>query len=57
MDKEFSPSGVIYDMDGLLLDTEPFYTLVTQQIAQRYGKNFDWSSSQNFYHNAVQSVG
>ena len=43
MDKEFSPSGVIYDMDGLLLDTEPFYTLVTQQIAQRYGKNFDWS--------------
>ena len=43
MDKGFSPSGVIYDMDGLLLDTEPFYTLVTQQIAQRYGKNFDWS--------------
>jgi Predicted phosphatase/phosphohexomutase len=43
MDKEFSPSGVIYDMDGLLLDTEPFYTLVTQQIAQSYGKNFDWS--------------
>ena len=39
----FSPSGVIYDMDGLLLDTEPFYTLVTKQIAQRYGKIFDWS--------------
>jgi pseudouridine-5'-monophosphatase len=34
---------VIYDMDGLLLDTEPFYTTATQIIAQRYGKVFDWS--------------
>ncbi|MEC8284726.1 MAG: HAD family hydrolase, partial [SAR324 cluster bacterium] len=30
-------------MDGLLLDTENFYTDVTQQIVSRYGKNFDWS--------------
>jgi len=34
---------VIYDMDGLLLDTEPFYTEVTQKIVARYGCDFDWS--------------
>ena len=38
---------VIYDMDGLLLDTEPFYTAVTQQIVSRYGKTFDWSVKAN----------
>jgi len=30
-------------MDGLLLDTEPFYTQVTQKIVSRYGCTFDWS--------------
>jgi pseudouridine 5'-phosphatase len=34
---------VIYDMDGLLLDTEPFYTQATQAIVGRYGHIFDWS--------------
>jgi pseudouridine-5'-monophosphatase len=34
---------VIYDLDGLLLDTEGFYTEVTQHIVGRYGKSFDWS--------------
>jgi len=34
---------VLYDMDGLLLDTEPFYTEVTQTIVGRYGRTFDWS--------------
>jgi (DL)-glycerol-3-phosphatase len=34
---------VIYDMDGLLLDTERFYTEVNSIIAARYGRRFDWS--------------
>jgi pseudouridine-5'-monophosphatase len=34
---------VIYDSDGLLLDTEPFYTKAHEIIAGRYGKVFDWS--------------
>jgi pseudouridine-5'-monophosphatase len=39
--------AVIFDMDGLLLDTEGIYTEVTQAIAQRYGKTFDWSHKQH----------
>jgi pseudouridine 5'-phosphatase len=34
---------MIYDNDGLLLDTEPFYTKVHQIMAARFGKIFDWS--------------
>jgi len=36
-------SCIIYDMDGLLLDTEGIYTEVTQEIVAEYGKVFDWS--------------
>ncbi len=38
---------VIFDMDGVLLDTEPFYTEVTRRIVGRYGKTFDWSIKGN----------
>lgn len=38
-----SITHVIFDMDGLLLDTEPFYTEAHQILASRYGKVFDWS--------------
>jgi pseudouridine 5'-phosphatase len=34
---------IIYDNDGLLLDTEPFYTEAHQILAARYGKVFDWT--------------
>ena len=34
---------VIFDMDGVLLDTEPIYTQVTNAIAAEHGKVFDWT--------------
>jgi pseudouridine 5'-phosphatase len=34
---------IIYDLDGLLLDTEPLYTKAHQIVAARYGKVFDWT--------------
>jgi pseudouridine-5'-monophosphatase len=43
MPSDHAITHVIYDMDGVLLDTECFYTQVSQVIAGRYGKTFDWS--------------
>ncbi len=36
-------TGVLFDMDGILLDTEVIYTKVTQAIVSDFGKTFDWS--------------
>ena len=35
-----SITHVIYDMDGLLLDTESLHERVNSEVAQRYGKTF-----------------
>ncbi|MBP1608909.1 MAG: (DL)-glycerol-3-phosphatase 2 [Acidobacteria bacterium] len=41
MMKSDSITHVLYDMDGLLLDTENYYTIVNRNIAHLYGKAYD----------------
>ena len=36
-------SHVIFDLDGVLLDTEKLYTEATQTVVGEFGKTFDWS--------------
>jgi pseudouridine-5'-monophosphatase len=36
-------SRVIFDLDGVLLDTEPLYTQATAAVAAQFGKRYDWT--------------
>ncbi|MEZ4373290.1 MAG: HAD-IA family hydrolase [Polyangiaceae bacterium] len=38
---------VIFDLDGILLDTEILYTRAIQAVVSEYGKTFDWSIKAN----------
>jgi pseudouridine-5'-monophosphatase len=37
------PRYAIFDLDGVLLDTEPLYTEAVAGVAARFGKVYDWS--------------
>jgi len=37
------PKAVLFDLDGVLLDTEPLYTRATQAVVSKYGRNYDFS--------------
>jgi len=38
---------IIYDMDGILLDTEPLYTLAAKQVLSAYGKTLSLEMKAN----------
>jgi len=41
------PTHVLFDLDGVLLDSERLYTQAAQEILNPYGKVFDWSLKVN----------
>ena len=48
--------AVIFDMDGLLLDTEGIYSEVTQIVVERYGRTYDWSIKQHIIGRGAQDL-
>ena len=36
------PRAVLFDLDGVLLDTEPLYTQAAQTVVSRYGASYGW---------------
>ncbi len=42
-DVESEVEAVIFDMDGVLLDTEKLYTEATRRVLEPHGKQFDWT--------------
>ncbi|MFZ5892445.1 MAG: HAD-IA family hydrolase [Myxococcota bacterium] len=36
-------SAVLFDLDGVLLDTEPLYTVGIQEVVAEFGHIYDWS--------------
>lgn len=38
----YTLKSLLADMDGLLLNTESFYTVVQKQLCKQYGREFTW---------------
>jgi pseudouridine-5'-monophosphatase len=39
-------AALIFDMDGVLLDTEPLYTVAYDEVMAPYGQRLDWETKQ-----------
>jgi pseudouridine-5'-monophosphatase len=37
------PKAAIFDLDGVLLDTEPLYTQATEVVVREFGRTYPWS--------------
>jgi HAD superfamily hydrolase (TIGR01509 family) len=36
------PQAVLFDLDGILLDTEPLYTIAISELTRSFGKEYSW---------------
>ena len=36
------PRAVLFDLDGVLLDTEPLYTIAISELTRSFGKEYTW---------------